>query len=131
MIRREAYLRCGGFDERIGLDFADFAFNNRLRRSYDSFCVLPMECGHGFSGAEAAGIDAALGRFRLYCEGARNSIRNATDAVLYALVVLMRCLRLTFRFRSLRFFAAYWMYFARGSRIKDRGSGIGDRGELG
>ena len=116
LVKISAFAHSGGFDERIRLDFADFAFNNRLRRSYDSFCVLPMECGHGFSGAEAAGIDAALGRFRLYCVGARNSIDGAAGAVYLTLVVLVRCLRLMFRFRSPRFLAAYVLHFLKGRR---------------
>lgn len=115
------FARGGGFDERIRLDFADFAFNNSLRRYYDKFCVLPMECSHGFSGAEDAEIDAVLQRFRLYCEGGRRSIDGAAGAFCLALVVLVRCLRLTFRFRSLRFLAAYLRYFVGGTRIKERG----------
>lgn len=114
LVKTSAFGLIGGFDERIRLDFADFAFNDRFRQHYDTFCILPFECGHGFSGVDDMGIDAALQRFRFYCEGGRNSIRNAADAVLYALVVLMRCLRLTFRFRSLRFLEGYLRYFVKG-----------------
>ena len=121
LVAVDAFARCSGFDERIGLDFADFAFNNRLRRFYDKFCVLPMECSHGFSGAEDAEIDAVLQRFRLYCEGGRRSIDGVSAAICLALVVLVRSLRLTFRFRSLRFLAAYLRHFAGGSRIEELG----------
>ena len=128
LVAVDAFARCGGFDERIGLDFADFAFNNRLRRFYDKFCVLPMECSHGFSGAEDAGIDAVLQRFRLYCEGGRRSIDGVFAAICLTLVVLVRCLRLTFRFRSLRFPVGYLRHFVGGTRNEERGARSEERG---
>lgn len=106
LVSVDIFERCGGFDELIRLDFADFAFNNRLRQYCDSFYTLPIECGHGFSGAEALSLDDALRRFEVFSEGAEHSINNFTDAMLYRLVVLKRCLRLTFQFRSLRFMKA-------------------------
>jgi rhamnosyltransferase len=115
LVSTAAFARSGGFNERIRLDFADFAFNNRLRQQYDTFSVLPLECGHGFSGADKRDMEGALQRFSLYCEGARNSIGTLSSAVSYAAIVLVRCIRLTFRFRSMRFLAAYWRHFVKGS----------------
>nr|WP_279342344.1 hypothetical protein [Geotalea sp. SG265] len=107
LVSADLFERCGGFDERIRLDFADFAFNKRLRRHIDGFYVLPFQCSHGFSGRERLSCAAALQRFELFCEGARNSIDGYADAVLYRLVMLKRCFRLTVQFRSLAFLSLY------------------------
>lgn len=112
LVRVDAFERSGGFNEQVRLDFADFVFNNRLRKHYDNFCVLPLECRHGFSGAGAASLEDALQRFELFRSGAQHSIETVADRLLYGLVVLKRCLRLTVQFRSLRFMKAC---FARGA----------------
>lgn len=103
LVMVDVFGRCGGFNERIRLDFADFAFNNRLRRHHETFCVLPIQCRHGFSGTGTVSRPDALRRFELFREGAANSVESFTDGVLYSLVVLKRCIRLTVQFRSFCF----------------------------
>lgn len=106
LVQVAMFERCGGFDQRIRLDFADFVFNNRLRRHCESFFLLPLECRHGFSGVEKMSLAAALDRFRIFREGADRAEESLTDRLLYSLVVFKRCIRLTLQFRSLRFLAA-------------------------
>jgi len=103
LVRTEVFEQCGGYDERIKVDFADFAFNNRLRRCCDSFYLLPLQCDHGFSGSEKGTLDAALDRFALFRQGATASSATVADSILYGLVVFKRALRLTLRFRSFCF----------------------------
>ena len=66
-----AYQRTGGHDPRIGLDFSDHEFIDRFRRTHDRAYILPVECLHGFSGDDTAGVASGLLRFEFYCRGAR------------------------------------------------------------
>lgn len=113
LVSMDMFERCGGFDERIRLDFADFVFNNRLRRYCDTFYLLPIQCRHGFSGGEEISPEDALRRFEFFCEGAVKSVQNSADALLYSMAVLKRCLRLTFQFNSVGFIATTIKYLVK------------------
>ncbi len=111
LVNVAAFGECSGFDERIGLDFADFAFNKRFRRYHDSFCLLPVECSHSFSDIENNDTEKGLSRFASYCKGGRRSVSGAFTVIFLAFILLVRSLVLALRFRSPGFLAGYWRDF--------------------
>lgn len=101
----------GGFDERIGLDFADHEFINRFRRSFDRFVVVDAVCTHGFYDVERVSVESSVKRFALFCEGARASMRGPTDRILLPIQAALRAVKLCTRFKTGRFLKTFFSVF--------------------
>lgn len=112
-IRLDAFEKIGGFDEKIGLDFADHDFMRRYRKYFANFLLVDMVCQHSFSDKETSDINASLARFSHYCEGAKNSIKNFADPFSLVPLALARAARLSLRFRSVRFLRLLVQTFSR------------------
>ncbi|MEO0250193.1 MAG: glycosyltransferase [candidate division WOR-3 bacterium] len=101
----------GGFDERVGLDFADHEFINRFRRFFDSFVVVDTVCAHGFYDVEQVSVEGSLRRFALFCEGAHASMREPADRILLPIQAALRAVKLSIRFRTGRFLKTFFSVF--------------------
>jgi hypothetical protein len=104
LVQLDPFLACGGYDEQVRLDFADFAFIDRLRRSHDRAWLLDLDCVHSFSGDEDAGESAALDRFAMFCRDGRAAARTPIYRISHLFLAIRRCLRLTIRYKTARFF---------------------------
>jgi rhamnosyltransferase len=113
LISMDAIERIGGYNPTIRLDFADFDFIERYKKLFNSYVLIDMRCVQSFSG-ESTDLAASLRRFAFYCQGARYSIRTPLDALMLALVCLTRGLKLSMRFRTVRFLHMYVCYFLHG-----------------
>jgi len=103
VISVEAFRRCGGYDERFGLDFSDIVFGERLRKVSPSFVVVHTQVSHRFSGTERVEEEAALNRFRQYCRGVvlyRSAFPRQTFLLLYA---WLRAIKLSVKYRTSAF----------------------------
>jgi glycosyltransferase involved in cell wall biosynthesis len=116
MVQVEAFEKCGGYDERVRVDFADFVFMNRFRRHYCEVMVLDLVCLHGFSNLETVDSDVALRRFTGYCRDGRAAAVTSLLQVTHAFLVMRRCLVLSLRYRSCRFLSRLPAYFSPGQR---------------
>lgn len=116
LVQLAAFEACGGYDERVRVDFADFAFMNRFRRRYPEVVVLDLVCRHGFSNLETVDMEAALRRFAGYCRDGRAAAATTLLQLTHAFLVLRRCMVLTLRYGSLRFLAKLPAYFFPGQR---------------
>ena len=103
LVRLDAFVACGGYDERVRLDFADFVFLNRLRKHHDRGWLLDLDCGHGFSDSEARDEAAALTRFAGFCRDARAAATTPLLAAAHLFLALRRSLVLTWRYRTTAF----------------------------
>lgn len=111
----DVFEKVGGFNERIPLDFADHDFIRRFKGHFDTFVVVDATCRHGFSDKEPADMDKSLTRFDYYSRGAKNSTKGILDMCLLLPVVFTRAVRLSARFRSLKFFKLFLLTFSRKS----------------
>jgi len=111
MINTKAFFEVGGYNEKVKLDFADFQFVERFRKSFTYFFVLNVECEQDFSN-EGGSYESQSTRFIFYCQGARNIENiNIWDWFQYNTVVLIRAIRLTLRFGKPSFLGAYFKNF--------------------
>jgi GT2 family glycosyltransferase len=117
LVSLDAFEEAGGFNAAVRLDFADFEFNRRLCRTVEQFVLLDLTCRHHFFDAENQDVEQAIQRFRFYCQGARASIATRGEVLPRFLVVLAHCLRLSLRFRSVRFLRDFGGYFIRGAEV--------------
>jgi len=113
-ISLDAFEKTGGFDERIGLDFADHDFMRRYRKHFANFLLLDMACQHNFSDRQISDIGTSLARFARYCQGARNSIKTVSDPFSLLPLAFVRATRLSMRFRNLQFFWIFIRVITRG-----------------
>lgn len=112
MVSVDAFLRVGGYNERVPLDFSDFQFADRLAQFYPTFFVLDAVCQQEFSN-EVQSKEQKLARFVLYCRGAKAcKKRGLVDFFSYFCVVARRAVGLAVRTRSfvpLRTFLAHYL----------------------
>jgi GT2 family glycosyltransferase len=106
----DVFNRVGGYNENIPLYFSDFKFIDKYRKLYRNFILVNTKCLHGVSEIED-NTESALLRFVYYCKGARNSIETVADGVLFLIGTFLRTLKLTFRFKSHRFFVIFYQSF--------------------
>lgn len=118
-IRIDEFVKCGGYNEKIKLDFSDFAFIERLRKLHLSFVVTDIICSHKLSTDNEVdiGLNKTLIRFGYYCEGARYSIETYTDAIVLTLVITARCLKLMLKFKSVKFIKSLLFIFLVGKNV--------------
>ncbi len=95
----------GGYDERVRLDFSDVNFFRRLRSYATYFVVLNTVCRHTLSSSSTdTKLKDALNRFIFYVEGSRITGREFGNTMLFELYALLRAVKLSWKYRSLRFF---------------------------
>lgn len=111
LVELAAFAACGGYDERVRVDFADFAFINRFRRHYQEVVVLDLVCRHGYSNLETVDLEASLRRFVGYCRDGRAAATSPLLLLTHAFLVLRRCIVLTLRYGTPRFLARLPAYF--------------------
>ncbi len=110
-IEINAFLKVGGYNERVRLDFSDFQFIERFRKVYKEFYVIDIICTQDFSNDDVS-ISSQIGRFKYYCEGAKNVDKEGIwDYLQYAAVVLVRTLKLTGRHKKSIFLQTYFNTF--------------------
>lgn len=90
------------YDENIFLDGVDHNFLNDMRVAGERVQIIPYACLHDFSGNATISEDAALFRFNIYAKDHYYILRNHKFS--YYCLILKRMLRLTLRYKSLRFF---------------------------
>jgi GT2 family glycosyltransferase len=111
LVNVNAFLKVGGYNEKVKLDFADFQFVERFRKAYAEFYVINVECEQDFSDDNVS-LERQQMRFKFYCEGAKNvENKSITDNLQYSIVVLMRALRLSMRFSTISFIGYYFKHY--------------------
>lgn len=66
-ISTKSFFKCGGYNNNIILDFADYQFIERLQEVEESFCVINSCLFQDFSNNETD-KDKLFNRFKLYCK---------------------------------------------------------------
>lgn len=104
LVSVDKFIKAGGYDEAVGLDFSDFQFIERIRKIVPSVIVLDIECCQDFSNAEPDRTKL-LARFSKFCECAAayrsDSLRGKAKI---AYLVLRHTVALALRCRTLSVF---------------------------
>lgn len=104
LLHMSLFEKTGMFNEKLKLDFSDFYFVEHYRKHFSDFVVIDLLCDHGTSTTENRNdVEQSLNRFRYFCEGAKHSANNFTDFLILALFVVFRAIKLSVKFRSIRF----------------------------
>lgn len=101
-IRNDVFLKAGGYNYRIRLDFADFDFFSRLNLYLKTFYLVNSKAIQSFSNEEHD-ISKLKKRFKLYIEGAKYAFRNKLIRKDVAIDVIKHTVALTLRNKNLDF----------------------------
>jgi GT2 family glycosyltransferase len=106
IINATLFRAAGGYDERIRLDFSDVNFFRKLRPHAAYFRALDVVCTHTLSSSTDTKLLDALSRFIIYLEGSRITGRAFGNSLIFECHAILRALKLSWRYRSLRFFGS-------------------------
>lgn len=100
LINLKAFRDCGGYNEKVFLDFADYQFIDRLSTVTTHGTVIEEELLQSFSGVEDTG-GKQIDRFRLFCRSLKGYERKGESVIMIPLVIMKRCLSLVIGRREL------------------------------
>lgn len=107
MIKLSFFNKTGGYNEKIKLDYADFQFIERAKNYTNNFEVISAICQQNFSHNDK-NISKALKRFSLYLQDLKNCERHTfKESFFYSLTVFIHTVKLSYVFRSFKFFKMY------------------------
>lgn len=109
MLTVESFIKSGGYEDKVWLDFSDICFIEKYKRHYRTFYVMPeVTCQQDFSGMETDPVKVYK-RFCIYLECARNTPKPTIGDKLAMLITTLRpTLSRTVRERTLKYVKAHW-----------------------
>ena len=101
----------GGYNEKIKLDFSDFQFIEKFKKTRKNFLLLNEICVQDFSN-DVSNIDSLERRFKIYCNDAKSCISyKFYDPLLYATNALLRSVKLSIRWKRISFIKTWFTQF--------------------
>ena len=110
LVSVELFEAVGGYDERLRLDFSDFSFFKRLGQKTNFIGVVDARCQHELSSLKKTNLKAAVTRFDIYLQGAKVMWRDERQGFSYFARALLRAIKLSFQYRSVRFIGSLLSY---------------------
>lgn len=89
-----SFLNCGGYNEKVFLDFSDHEFLRRYKKDNSVAYILPQLIKQDFSVVTDDKMKS-LSRFKLFCRSIRGCEKETIeDCFVFSLIILKRALRL-------------------------------------
>lgn len=108
--------RCGGFEERVFLDYSDFAFIRNYRKFSNTFFVINEKVEHDLS-SEVNNFDRELMRYRMFCRSVLNYPKTFSEYFFIRIWSLTRCLKLSLKYRKLVFLSVFCNELIKGKQV--------------
>jgi GT2 family glycosyltransferase len=115
MIPLRIFEEIGGYNEALKLDFSDVYFIEKYKNTHPKIVLVNIRLKHSISGDEAKDFDKEHHRFKHYCSASRELERSLKTRVLWS--PLRRALRLTQKYKSLKFIKTLYAYYIKGKTI--------------
>lgn len=109
LVTVKSFIKAGGYDEPVWLDFSDIRFIEKYRKHYNTFYVMPdLVCQQSYSGLDTD-PEKVFQRFCIYLQCAAAYPRDSwTDTLALTVTTLRPTLSHTIRQRTLRYLKAYF-----------------------
>lgn len=101
-ISTDSFVKAGGYNELVILDFADYQFIERFQKCYDKFVVVETYLYQDFSNDESD-INRLLNRFDIYCKSLNGYKTNFVRRIMLLYTGLLHTFALCKRTRNLSF----------------------------
>lgn len=108
MLRLEAFVKAGGYNEKVKLDYSDHQFIERFKKTEKYYYVINSVGEQNYSGLEND-LDKILLRFKYYCSGMLNFETNTSyDSFLLRFFFVLKLVKNTVKHKTLNFFKVYF-----------------------
>lgn len=111
LVNLQVFQLLGGYNEKIELYYSDFDFANRFRKKYQEMVVINLICFHSVADIEKPDVVSAISRFGHYVKGSYYSIFTYTDYIYLFITVMLRSVKLSFRYRNLKFLQLFFKQY--------------------
>ncbi len=101
-IKSDLFFKTKGYNENIKLDFSDISFIRRVSKYEKYFLLIHDTIEHELS-AFSNNMENSLARFERYCLDARNYAEEFNIKKLISAIILLRGVKLSFRYLNIRF----------------------------
>jgi len=108
-ISQEAYKNCGGYDEKVFLDFSDFDFMKRFKKTYGKVYLLNVCLTHDLESAFQR--DFNVQRFIRYNKSYRGAVHSFCDLITLSIISGLRAVKQSFLYRSFLPFKLFLLFF--------------------
>ncbi len=109
MVRLEAFVKAGGYNEKVKLDYSDHQFIERFKKIEKYYYVINSIGEQNFSGLEND-LDKILIRFKYFCIGALNfETTTLYKYFLLHLFLVLKLIKKTVKHKTLKFFPVYFI----------------------
>lgn len=103
LIQIKAFFACGGYNEKVWLDFSDHQFTERLQKYALYFYVINAVCYQNFSN-QSHNVEELIARYRIFCSCLKCCEKNnIIDHLEYLWIVWKRACSLILRTRKVVF----------------------------
>lgn len=117
MIPINLFNKLGLFNQEIKLDFSDTYYIEKYKKNYKNAILVNVFLEHRLSGDEGKNKDREFGRFKYYCNGAREFRKSAEDKLRVDRLVIFRMLRLITKYYALSPLYTCLNYYIRNKKI--------------
>lgn len=107
-----SFVKAGGYDETVWLDFSDIRFIEKYKKHFDRFYIIEdLVCLQNFSATEKD-PERIIKRHQIYLECAANyPCDTLSDSIAITYTTFRKSLSQTYRTRRLKFLTDYWNIF--------------------
>ncbi len=109
IVSLEAYMRCGGYNEKVFLDFSDFDFLKRFKKTSNKVYLLNVHLNHHLESAFKQKFNDQ--RFIRYARSYRGAIHSLYDLITISPIVCLRSLKLSMSYHSFLPFKLFLLFF--------------------
>ncbi len=102
LVTTGSFLSCGGYNDKVFLDFSDFQFIERFENIYRTACLTDIVCRQDFSDI-SDDQDKKIRRFEIFCRSLSGyECLQKRDRIFIHLAVARRALALSVKIRSFK-----------------------------
>jgi len=107
VVKLSEFLRVGGYNENIPLDFSDHSFIHRFKKFNKTIVVMPINIEHQLS-SQSNDKDIIFRRFKQYCFGVKRYAETEGGKGWLFFWTLMRSIKLTMQFKEVKFLKVFF-----------------------
>lgn len=108
LIQIKAFFACGGYNEKVWLDFSDHQFTERFQKHSLYFYVINAVCFQNFSN-QSHNVEGLVARYGMFCSSLKYCEKSSvTDHLEYLWIVWKRACSLILRTRKVIFIKIFF-----------------------
>jgi rhamnosyltransferase len=112
LVNLDLFLKVGGYNEKVKIDFCDFQFLEKVRLVSPDFVITTTVGSQNFSAITETYMPKQLQRFKIYLEDASNCIKPSfSDRLGFFYTVTRHALGLSLKLRNLSFLRLYFHHY--------------------